>query len=168
MAKQILIKPGISKDLVKCEMRSPLRKVKSVKSSPKSVKRGTVLRKEIRIKSPKSPKCIIRHSIQTTSRVHQRHLESVNQVEPGVVSKLINVFEQNRDGLNCFNVKDTKKTVSDQNCIREGLVRNAFELLMLQKGDNTKSRTPKRKNVKRLEHGKTTSSQKKIDKWVKK
>jgi len=79
---------------------------------------------------------------------------------------LIDVFERNQDGLNCVDVKDTKKTVSDQKCIREGLVRNAFELLMLQKGDNTKSRTPKGKNVKRLENGKTTSSQKKIDKWV--
>ena len=121
-----------------------------------------MLRKEIRLKSPKSQK------ILTTSSAQKRHLVSTDQVEQSVVSKLINVFERNKDPLDCFNVTDIKKTVSDQKCIKEGLVRNAFELLMLQKGDNNKSKTPKGKSVKRLENKKTTSSQKRIDDWVRK
>ena len=47
---------------------------------------------------------------------------------------------------------------NDLNCIREGSVKNAFELLMTkgQKGVDTLTKPPRRKYVKRLESGKTT------------
>ena len=68
--------------------------------------------------------------------------------------------------MNCFTVRHKNKTENDLNNVKEGAVKDAFQTLMLRRGAESKIRTPKGKNVKRLESRKTTSSQKKMDYWV--
>ena len=85
-----------------------------------------------------------------------------------MVSKLIKTFESNsaESVKICKNIEGE----NDLNCIREGSVKNAFELLMTkgQKGVDTLTKNPRRKYVKRLESGKTTPKQKRIEDWVSK
>ena len=84
------------------------------------------------------------------------------------MSKLVNVFERNKEPLKCFNIHDENKTNSKVKCMGDSLVKNAFDLMMSQKGSNKKCKTPKGKSLKRLEPRKPTSNQKKIDLWAKK
>ena len=149
-------------------MSESLRKSKSIKSSPKSIKRKKVLRSEIKVRSPKSPKCIVRQKNQVKRSDKQRHLVSAVQNKQSVVSKLVNIFERNKEPLDCFDIHDKDKTSSTGKCVGESLVRNAFDLMMSQRGSNTKCKTPKGKNLKRLEPRKPTSNKKKIDQWARK
>ena len=98
----------------------------------------------------------------------QRHLVSTNKDEPNVVSKFINAFERKPESMNCFESNNEILKKSDTKCIKEGSVRNAFEILMLQKGVDYKTKTTKGKSIKCLDQRKTTFSQKKIGMWVKK
>lgn len=147
---------------------SPLKIEKSVKRTPKSVKLKKVKRKDVKLLSPKSPILNISNKRQKKVTEKQRHLVSTIKDEPSVVSKLINIFERKPQSMNCLESNSELLKKSDTNCIKEGSVKNAFELLMLQNGTDCKARTPKGKSIKRLDQRKTTSSQKKISTWVKK
>ena len=141
---------------------------KTLRSTPKLVKHKKVLRSEIKFRSPKSPKSP--HSSKRKSKVltQQHHLVSKQVNSPNKVSKLIRTFESNSaESVEiCKNIEGE----NDLNCIREGSVKNAFELLMTRRrnGVDTLSKTPRRKYVKRLESGKTTPKQKRIEDWVSK
>ena len=155
-----------SREVVNSNTSPHLRNVKSVKLSPKSVKRKTVTRGEVKLKSPKSPRCKIKFKKAVASVKQQRHLVTPKKDEQSVVSKLIATFEHNQDSMNCFTVKHDIRTEIDHTNIKKGAVKDAFEMLMLHRGADSKIRTPKGKNVKRLYVKKTTSSQKKLDSWL--
>ena len=106
------------------------------------MKRKKVKRKDIKLLSPKSPRCNIRFKQNIKVTEQQRHQVSTNRNEYTIVSKIINTFERNPESINCFKQNDDKTIESDRKCIKEGLVRNAFDLLMLQKGVDSKSKTP--------------------------
>ena len=82
-----------------------------------------------------------------------------------MVVKLRKHFEQNQtDSL----IDRDKISGKDLGCIKSGSVKNAFDLLMLNKGGDTPSKTPRKKNLKRLDKRQITSGQKKLDNWVEK
>ena len=97
-----------------------MRNEKSVKRSPKSVKRKQVKRNDINLSSTKSPRCNIRVKQQLKVTEQQCHLVSTNQNESNIVSKLINAFERNPESMNCFKPKDDRIIESDRKCIKEG------------------------------------------------
>ena len=161
--------PEIKGEVNNSNMKSHLKYFESVKLSPKDVNNKTVLRREIKQKSPKSPRSNACNKNEIICSEKQRHLVSAKVNDSNVVSKLIDSFEQNLESVNCLTYKNDKNIEFDQKCIKKGIVKNAFDLLMLKKGAEQKCKTPRKKSVKRLESRKTTpSQQKRIDKWVRK
>ena len=156
---------GVERKSVDSFKQEVLIKPKSVKLTPKSVERKTVTRREVKIKSPSNPRALHVFKRKETTPCKQRHLLSRNHNESGIVTKLKRHFEQNQnDSL------INRDTISekDLSCIKSGSVKNAFELLMLNKGGDTPSKTPRKKNLKRLDKRQITSGQKKLDNWVEK
>ena len=138
-------------------------KSKNVKLTPKIVKRRMVTRKEVKLKSPSNPRALHVFKRKETTPCKQRHLSNTNQNESSIVSKLKRHFERNQSESLINHEKISEK---DLNCIKSGSVKNAFDLLMLNKGGDTPSKTPRKKCVKRLEKRQITSGQKKLDNWV--
>ena len=131
-----------------------------------------ILRKDIRLKSPKSPKSPRSLKRKDVERVTQRHLQETKENKSKMVSKLVQSFETSK--VNCVNVcQDNLKNLLCENdeslkSIKPGSVRSAFELLMSRKGADLTPRTPRKKNLKRLNFSKSTSGQKRLDEWVRK
>ena len=105
--------PKSDREVVNNKMCSRLRNEKSVKQSPKSVKRKMVKRNDIKLLSPKSPRCNIRVKQQLKSSEKQHHLMSTKRNDSNIVSKLINTFKQNPESMNSFKPYNDKIIESD-------------------------------------------------------
>ena len=152
-------------DTVYSSKQGALGKLKHIKLTPKSVKRKTVTRSEIKLKSPSNPRTLHVFKRKETTPCKQRHLSNTNQNESSMVVKLRKHFEQNQTDSH---IDLDKISGKDLSCIKSGSVKNAFDLLMLNKVGDTPSKTPRKKNLKRLEKRQITSRQKKLDNWVEK
>ena len=137
---------------------------------PKSPNQRKVLRKDIRVKSPSKIKSPGNKLKIDSIKMKQRHLHSASENKSNMVSKLIQSFE--KQSVECVKVSHNlcKNDDMSLNCIKKGLVRDAYDLLMTQKGDGTPTpiKTPRRRNIKRLDKKKIASDQKKISEWVRK
>ena len=157
-----------SKLSVNSRNKSPLGKINVIADSRTKAKRRMVLRGEIKLRSPRSPKSPILKRRKESSIEKQRHLLSAKKSTSNTVAKLINAFEHNSTNCDVISQNKTKISELDLSCINKGSVKDAFALLMLRKGVDLTPKTPRRKNVKRLDKEKTTSDQKRIDAWVRK
>ena len=157
-----------SKLSVNSRNKSPLGKINVIADSRTKAKRRMVLRGEIQLRSPRSPKSPILKRRKESSIEKQRHLLSAKKSTSNTVAKLINAFEHNSTNCDVISQNKTKISELDLSCINKGSVKDAFALLMLRKGVDLTPKTPRRKNVKRLDKEKTTSDQKRIDAWVRK
>ena len=116
---------------------------------------------------PEWQQCILKRR-KESSIEKQRHLLSAKKSTSNTVAKLINAFEHNSTNCDVISQNKTKISELDLSCINKGSVKDAFALLMLRKGVDLTPKTPRRKNVKRLDKEKTTSDQKRIDAWMRK
>ena len=161
-------------DLIKSKpgIKSPLGTSNKQAGSPDSTKKKKILRKDIRLKSPKSPKSPRSLKRKDIKGVKQRHLQETKENKSNIVSKIVQSFEMNQ--VNCVNVcqNNTKNLLCENDeslkSIKPGSVRSAFEILMSRKGADLTPRTPRKKNLKRLNFSKSTSGQKRLDEWVRK
>ena len=156
------------KDTSKVPVKYPLKMKTTDKNCPNSLKSRKVQRKDIRVKSPKSPAIKKLLKPRDLTKVKQRHLSVALEDKPNMVKNLVNSFEQKSIG--CVNMSQnmTESVEKSISTIKKGSVMNAFEKLMSKNGVGSPSKTPQKKSVKRLKCRKITSDQKKIEDWLRK